>query len=147
MPEYIDLSKNPQLAKQIMNTTRDKVITALGRGMGKALARIEGDAKRECPTDQGRLRASITHEVITDNGQIKGRVGTNVEYAPYVHEGTGIYALNGQGRQTPWMYKDRKGIMHLTRGIRPREFIRKAAETNRSKVADDIVGELRSIHD
>lgn len=45
---------------------------------------IEADAKVACPVDTGRLRDSIEHEV---NGRTL-RVGTNVEYAVYVEEGT-----------------------------------------------------------
>lgn len=62
------------------------------RGMEAALATAleeigltaEGYAKRACPVDTGRLRNSVTH-------LLKGYdcfIGTNVEYAPYVEEGT-----------------------------------------------------------
>jgi HK97 gp10 family phage protein len=43
-------------------------------------------AKCLCPVDTGRLRNSITHEVVT--GEEAVYVGTNVEYAPYVELGT-----------------------------------------------------------
>jgi HK97 gp10 family phage protein len=46
---------------------------------------VEGKAKRRCPVDSGRLRASITHETDGTDGFI---VGTNVEYAPFVELGT-----------------------------------------------------------
>ena len=46
---------------------------------------IEYEAKRLCPVDTGRLRASITTEKI-DTATYG--VGTNVEYAPYVEFGT-----------------------------------------------------------
>ena len=58
---------------------------------------VEKDAKKKCPVDDGTLRGSITSEV-EDN---QGIVGTNVEYAPYVEFGTGLFAANGDGRQTP----------------------------------------------
>jgi HK97 gp10 family phage protein len=45
---------------------------------------IEADAKEACPVDTGRLRDSLEHEVDGDTL----RVGTNVEYAAYVEEGT-----------------------------------------------------------
>lgn len=45
---------------------------------------IEADARAVCPVDTGRLRDSLEHEV---NGDTL-RVGTNVEYAVYVEEGT-----------------------------------------------------------
>jgi hypothetical protein len=50
-------------------------------------------------------------------------VGSNVEYAPYVEFGTGIYADEG-GRQTPWRYQDDKGVWHITHGQKPVHFLR-----------------------
>ena len=41
--------------------------------------------------DTGRLRASIATVVVTRNGSPAVLVGTNVNYALYVHEGTGLY--------------------------------------------------------
>lgn len=46
---------------------------------------IETDAKRNCPVDTGRLRGSITTNIIST---YSGEVGTNVEYAEYVEYGT-----------------------------------------------------------
>ena len=39
--------------------------------------------------DTGRLRASITHRVETESGEVAGYVGTNVEYAPDLEFGKG----------------------------------------------------------
>lgn len=50
--------------------------------------RVESAAKRLCPVDTGRLRASITHGLARDDAGIFGWVGTDVEYAPYVELGT-----------------------------------------------------------
>lgn len=36
----------------------------------------------------GRLRSSITEELTTDAGELVERIGTDVEYAPYVELGT-----------------------------------------------------------
>lgn len=49
---------------------------------------VEGHAKGICPVDTGRLRSSIGHELGSDGGSLFVRVGTNVEYAPYVELGT-----------------------------------------------------------
>ena len=49
------------------------------------LHNIERDAKKECPYDTGRLRGSITTNIIST---YSGEVGTNVEYAEYVEYGT-----------------------------------------------------------
>lgn len=49
--------------------------------------RVESAAKRLCPVDSGRLRGSITHELVRQGRTLVGRVGTNVEYALAVHNG------------------------------------------------------------
>lgn len=49
------------------------------------LHNIERDAKKSCPVDTGRLRGSITTNIIST---YSGEVGTNVEYADYVNSGT-----------------------------------------------------------
>ena len=64
------------------NATEDAVDRALEKMGGKA----ETYAKKECPVDTGRLRASITHQRSTSETNTE-LVGTNVEYAPYVELG------------------------------------------------------------
>jgi HK97 gp10 family phage protein len=47
---------------------------------------VEGAAKVLCPVDLGNLRESINHKVNEEELSVK--IGTNVEYAPYVELGT-----------------------------------------------------------
>lgn len=54
---------------------------------------VEGEARQLCPVDQGHLRASITSETEITADEIIGRIGSNLEYAPYVHNGTGIWKV------------------------------------------------------
>ena len=96
----------------------------------KACLLVENDAKRKCPVDTGQLRASITHEV---EGQT-GIVGTNVEYAPYVEYGTGIYARDGNGRQTPWSYQRADGKWITTKGQKPQAFLEPALLENENEI-------------
>ena len=122
----------------------DKVIEkllpeAIARGLELGSQIVENDAKRNCPVDDGVLRASITHKVDVDEG--KSEIGSNVEYAPYVHEGTGIYAENG--RQTPWMYTDAKGETYTTVGQKPNPFLQKAIDDN----LDNIVKQFENLLD
>lgn len=115
---------------------REKIEAALLKGVEKALTRIEADAKRNCPVDDGRLRSSITHTVEASGEEARGRVGTNVDYAPYVHEGTGIYARDGNGRKKPWVYVHPKtGERVFTHGQKPRPFLRDAMESNQGNIA------------
>ena len=70
----------------------------------------------------GTLRQSITHVV---NGY-EVYVGSDLYFAPFVEYGTGIYADDGKGRQSPWVWRDKNGDYHWTRGIRPQHFLLKA---------------------
>lgn len=96
----------------------------------KSCLMVEADAKINCPVDDGQLRQSITSEVSGDTGI----VGTNIEYAPYVHQGTGIYAVKGDGRQDKWSYQDAEGKWHTTIGQKPNPFLEKALDSNREDI-------------
>ena len=84
------------------------------------MAKGENDNSR---VDTGQLRNSITHTVIDCDVYI----GTNVPHAVWNEIGTGIYASQPGGRQSPWVYVDRKGKAHKTRGMQPVHFLLKAA--------------------
>ena len=66
----------------------DQVKAQMQKAMQTALETIgtvaEGHAKTETPVDTGRLRNSISHAVQGDSAYI----GTNVEYGPYVENGS-----------------------------------------------------------
>ena len=57
---------------------------------------VKNKAQRLCPVNNGRLRQSIEVEMAVEGGVPVARVGTNVEYALWVHEGTGIYGKRGR---------------------------------------------------
>lgn len=112
---------------------------AINRRLDRACQIVENEAKTNCPVDDGVLRASITHQV-EDN---KGVIGSNVEYAPYVHEGTGMYAKDGQGRQAvPWTYKDAEGKYRSTKGQKPQPFLQDALDNNHEKILQCFEGVL-----
>jgi hypothetical protein len=60
----------------------------VGKRIAQICTKVETAAKAHCPVDTGRLRSSITWRIEVDSGGVVGFVGTNVEYAVYVHEGT-----------------------------------------------------------
>lgn len=51
---------------------------------------VETYAKEECPYDTGVLKASIASKVTPEEHKVT--IGTNVEYAVYVHQGHHSYA-------------------------------------------------------
>ena len=107
-----------------LENTIDKIKVCESVAINRGCQVIENKAKELCPVDDGILRASITHKVQESSvGTITGTVGTGVEYAPYVHQGTGLFAVNGDGRKEPWVYKDAKGQFHKTIGQKPQPFL------------------------
>jgi HK97 gp10 family phage protein len=109
-------------------------ISKIEAAMRKACLLVERDAKKEAPKDTGALRRSITSKVTVRTGEITGTVFTPLEYAPYVEYGTGLFAENGDGRQTPWRYKDDKGQGHTTSGQQPHPFLRPAYNKNKEEI-------------
>ena len=65
---------------------------------------IKAKAIEETPSDHGILRANMTASVKVDGSSIIGTVGNTLEYAPYVHQGTGKYAKDGKGRRGYWVF-------------------------------------------
>lgn len=62
--------------------------------------RVVNAAKERAPVDNGRLRSSISATLELTPGTCILRVGSDVPYARYVEEGTGIYGPAGR-RITP----------------------------------------------
>ena len=133
---------NDEFIRSMENATL-KMVMDMSRKMDKACLVVESQAKQNCPVDIGILRASITSETEVTASEIVGRVGTNEEYGPYVHNGTGIYAKDGNGRKTPWGYTVRAGNhkgFHWTQGQRPQPFLENAKLEKKSAV-ERILGD------
>ena len=76
-------SDGEKILKKFNNTTTvEKDVSKL---IKDTLYNIEKDAKQQCPVDTGRLRGSITTNIIST---YSGEVGNNVEYAGWVEYGT-----------------------------------------------------------
>lgn len=78
--------------KQVQEAIDDALVAALTE-IGISCERF---AKTACPVDTGRLRNSITWQLSTAEKSVY--VGTNVEYAFSVHEGTGSNKGKGPRR-------------------------------------------------
>lgn len=121
---------------RIEQAAMDRLLRSPSGGVARDLLRrgrnVESEAKRLCPVNSGRLRSSITADLRLDGGLPTMRVGTNVAYARYVHDGTGIYGP----RRTP-IRPVRASILRFevrgeivwarqTRGSPPRPFLAQA---------------------
>lgn len=101
---------NSEVTVKIDEKAMETVKENLGQRLAQACVLVVDDAKVECPVDTGRLQGSITYEVEGTDGY----VGSNVEYAPYVHEGTSKMAA--------------------------RPFLMNAIEKNKNKIAELFKG-------
>ena len=107
--------------------------------------RVQAEAVRLCPVDNGDLRGSINiSPVYREGGELAVNVGTDLEYGLYVHEGTGIYGPRGdvirpvRAKALRWEAKRNVGrpgrprfqrnvvYAKYVRGVKPRPFLRDA---------------------
>jgi len=92
-PIEIEVEELEQLQRDMEKAARE-LPPGLERKMGRATLLVEREAKQRASgrpgpmVQTGRLRASITPEVKKLHGEVRGIVGSNVVYAPYVEFGT-----------------------------------------------------------
>lgn len=122
------LEQFTELVEKIADTKR------LEKAMKKAMALVEGEAKKNAPKGTGELRRSIESKVEVKGNEVTGTVFTPLEYAPYVEFGTGLFAESGGRKDVPWNYQDDEGEWHSTSGMKPQPFMRPALTENRTKV-------------
>lgn len=122
----IEIDTSNLKIEAFINGEMDERIT---QALTKAALVVEAAAKEKAPVDTGNLRGSITHDVEKNIATI----GTNVEYAPYVEKGTGVFAKGGRAN-VPWSYEDASGKWHKTNGIKAQPFLEPALKNNTSKI-------------
>jgi HK97 gp10 family phage protein len=88
--------------------------------------------------DTGTLRSSISTQLLSLGGKPAVRVGTNVYYALFVHDGTGIYGPHGMpivprtAKVLMWRTKGGKKIFALkVKGMEPNPFLKDAVNAAR----------------
>lgn len=115
----------------------EELIQLSVKRMDTATQHLKALAVEEAPSDTGVLRASMVSSVTREGDQIVGMVGNYIDYAPYVHQGTGIYAKEGAGRTTPWFYFVASGKYkgwHKTFGQKPDPFLERARDKGLSDI-------------
>ena len=81
--------------------------------------RIQNNASRRCNVDTGRLRSSIYYE-LTRNVDFEAdvRVGSRVNYARWVHEGTSPHIIRPHPPRQFLRFPGRGGTMVFARQVR-----------------------------
>jgi len=111
-----------------------KVEKVLKRAFGRALSKIEGEAKKRTPVDTGFLKSSIGAVVGNIDAtpgyqfikKLKAGIGTNVVYAIFVHEGHSRHTVG----ERLYMEKGAKASL---------PFIRRTMEKAMMELGDELV--------
>jgi hypothetical protein len=118
------------------------LLTSPTGGIAKDLIRrgkkVESTAKRNLENaprrvDTGLLRSSINTQLLTVGGSLVVRVGTNVYYAIWVHNGTGIHGPVGafirpkHASVLRWRKHHGNAVFaKRSQGMKPNPFLKKA---------------------
>ena len=122
---------------QALNQFSNELVQKLSQAMQLACIEVENKAAEKCPSPEstGHLRQSLTYNVETEQNSVKGAVGSTEEYAIYVHEGTGIYARNGDGSPEPWTwYSESRNRFVRTNGYEAQPFLEEAANESYDRI-------------
>lgn len=98
----------------------------------EAASEVESAARRNSRVDTGQLKGSWAHAV--DASSQTATIGSPLENAIWEEYGTGEYAAGGNGRKGGWVYTDRHGETHFTRGKKPNRTLQRAFEACRAKI-------------
>jgi len=113
--------------QSLLNSAQGLVAKDLLR-RGQAVVNL---ARQGAPVDTGRLRSDISLELRHDSVPFV-RIGNSVDYAIFVHEGTGIYGRSGRPirprRAKVLRFKAGGKVIYRpqTRGSRGRPYLRNA---------------------
>lgn len=117
--------------------------SAIESWLNEAAGELEAQTKRNTPVDTGQLKGSWQYKV--EEHKSEAIIGSPLENAIWNEFGTGQYALHGDGRKTPWKYKDIKGKWHTTTGKRPQRTLFNAFERNKSKIQKALENKLKGL--
>jgi HK97 gp10 family phage protein len=128
---------------EVFKGSQEKMARAINRSLRIAAIRVQADARLDAPRRYGGLGNSINYEV--DMPNLRSTVGSNLEYAPYVEKGTGVHAVGGDGRKTPWTYysNELKSFITTT-GMKAQPYLVPALEKNKNHIVNIFKDEIRS---
>lgn len=93
---------------------------------------LESQVKQNTKVDTGKTKGSWEHVVNADKMEVQ--VGSRYKNALWEELGTGIYALNGDGRKTRWVYRTPDGKFHSTVGKKPRRALFNAYNSKKNQI-------------
>lgn len=140
MSDGVILKSNLPEVLNTMDTTTAAFLTM-------AALEVTNQAKINTRVDTGQTRAGWSYEIENNTTAIVGNIEENAIWEEF---GTGIYAedengnKSGKGRQTGWVYVDKDGEGHFTRGKTPTHALSKAMDKVKTELEDMAVEKFRS---
>lgn len=122
---------------------KGKIAEAVIAWLEEVSAEICSQAQRNSRVDTGALKASWVRAVTTSDYTAK--IGSTMENSIWEEFGTGQYALEGNGRKTPWFYEDRHGKGHWTAGKKPQRTLYKAFKKVEPKAKKALEKKLKEL--
>lgn len=127
-----------EIQRNMEKAVKDLRGTPIVNAMRDATLMVTRDAKINAPVDTGRLRASITPEVSSAAEEVRGVVGSNVVYAPYVELGTRPHWPPISALEV-WARRHHTSAFLVARAISRRgtpavEYLKKAFDANQAKI-------------
>ena len=96
---------------------------------------LEAQVKQNTKVDTGKTKGSWEH--IVDEQKMEVQVGSRYKNALWEAFGTGIYALNGDGRQTKGVDRTPDGKDHTTVGKKPRRALYNAYNSKKNQIINE----------
>lgn len=126
----IEVKGREELERRLRpETTKQPIV----EGIKKITVWLQSNIQRSTPVDTGRLRSSLTQKV----EEYEGRIGTNVEYAPFVEYGHSqevgrFVGAIGKRLVAPWVPPSRvlHGSSQRVRDMGPFTFTLQEAKGN-----------------
>lgn len=129
---------------QCKTAIHQAVIAFLHAAAGEIVSQTQRNYDSAGRVDTGQTKGSFTYQV--DDGEQAAYIGSNYENAIWEEFGTGIHALQGNGRKTPWTYKDKKtGKWYTTHGKTGHRPFFKAFSALKSKIIKEAENALRGL--
>ena len=118
--------------KDFTKVVLDKIHTTGETFLEEVGGEVEAQTKKNTKVDTGKTKGSWEHIVDTDKMEVQ--IGSRYQNALWEEFGTGIYALNGDGRKTKWVYRTEDGKYHTTVGKKPRRALYRAYESKKNAI-------------
>ena len=127
-------------SKEVNEKSNQAAITWLEEASGE----LEAQTKRNTKVDTGQTKGSWEH--VVHESKLEAEVGSRYKNALWEEFGTGIYALNGNGRKTKWVYRNPKaGKSYTTVGKKPRRALWNAYQSLKSTLKKSAREKFKSI--